>query len=690
MSVFNQSRGGVIQIGFAIVFIIMLLQLTNLQLFSSKYKLAAESNAFYRKVVYPDRGIIFDRKRKAVLENIISYDLIVTPAETKGTDTAFLCQILNIDTATYKKRIRELIFKNTSVKPSVFEPLLSKELYAKLYENMYKFPGFVINERSIRSYPFNAAGHVLGYIGEVDTHFLKKHKDEGYEMGDYAGRSGLELTYEKVLMGQRGIKRYVRDNRGRIQGAWENGAFDSTAIAGRNLYTSMDIEVQKLAEKLLTNKIGSVVAINPRTGGIIAMASGPSYDPNKLTGADRRKNFSKMFLDTAKPLFNRAVLGEYPPGSTFKPLGALIALDLKVVTPSFGVACCGRYFACNISVNCEHKDCHHSYNLRSSLANSCNSYFSRIYQMALEKPTFKNQREGYQRWKEYVNAFGIGVKLKLDLPSEYDGNIQDTSRYDKDFGNKRWGSCFNLTLGIGQDRMLATPLQLANAMCVVANKGYSYSPHFVDSIENENEEDKERMKRYRTKHQVVNISDSSFEAVHDGMQDVTEFGTATNARIPGINMCAKTGTAQNSHGKNHSLFVAFAPRENPKIAIAVVVENAGFGSVWAAPIASLMIEQYLNDSLRTERIVETERISKADLIPSALKEWYRRKDSARLSRIQEIQEAQFEKEKRDVPKSTFTEEGEGNTKRPKGDSTPIWNKPTAIKPDNKNRRISRP
>ncbi|TXT34306.1 MAG: penicillin-binding protein 2 [Chitinophagaceae bacterium] len=288
MSVFNQSRGRVIQIIFTAVFLIITFQLINLQLFSSKYKLAAENNAIYRKIIYPDRGIIFDRKKKALLENTISFDLMVTPAESKGTDTLALCNLIGIDTAEYKHRMREAIFKNTSVKPSVFEPLLGPELYAKLNENMYKFPGFVLSERSVRTYPYNTAGQLLGYIAEVDTSFLRKHKEEGYEMGDYAGMNGLERTYEQVLMGQRGIKRFIRDNKSRIQGPYENGTFDTVAIAGRNLFTSIDVEVQQLAEKLLQNKIGSAVAINPRTGGIIAMVSSPSYNPNVLTGNARK------------------------------------------------------------------------------------------------------------------------------------------------------------------------------------------------------------------------------------------------------------------------------------------------------------------------------------------------------------------------------------------------------------------
>ncbi|MBX9734473.1 MAG: penicillin-binding protein 2 [Chitinophagaceae bacterium] len=637
MSVFNQSRSRVIQIIISAVFLIITLQLINLQLFSSKYKLAAENNAIYRKIIYPDRGIIFDRSRKPLLENIISYDLVVTPSEAKTTDTLALCALLNIDTAEYKKRMREAIFKNTSVKPSVFEPLLSTEMFARLSENMYKFPGFVLSERSVRNYPYNTAAQLLGYIAEVDTSFLRKHKDEGYEMGDYAGMNGLERTYEKVLMGQRGIKRFIRDNKSRIQGPYENGLFDTVAIAGRNLFTSIDVDVQQLAEQLLQNKIGSAVAINPRTGGIIAMVSSPTYNPNVLTGNARRKNWGRMVMDTAKPMYNRAIKGQYPPGSTFKPLGALVALDEGLITPSYGVGCGGGYAGCgSVYVRCEHKNPGHAANLRLALANSCNSYFSDVFRKAIDNRKYGNATKGYLKWKEYMNSFGLGRRLDVDLPSEDKASIPDTARYNKDFGGKgRWNSCSILTLGIGQDRMTATPLQLANLMCIIANKGYYYTPHFVDSIEREDTEDKEMLKKYRTKHIVTHISDSAYKAVHDGMHDVTVYGTASAINIPGVEYCAKTGTAQNPHGKNHSLFVAFAPKNNPRIAVAVVVENGGYGSVAAGPIAGFIMEKYLNDTISSAGLPEVERVTKINLIPAAIKQWYYRKDSIRAAKLAE-------------------------------------------------------
>jgi penicillin-binding protein 2 len=620
---YNSNRGGIIQIIIGVIFFFIIAQLISLQIFSSKYVLAANNNAIFRKIIYPDRGIIYDRKKRALLENTISYDLVVIPNEAKGVDTATLCAILKIDKAAYTKRMVEVIVKNSRVKIGVFEPFLSAELYAQLTENLYRFPGFSLSERSIRSYPYNTAAHVLGYVAEVDVNFLQKHGEEGYEMGDYAGMTGLEKQYESILMGQRGVKRYLRDNKGKIQGAFEKGQFDTLAIAGRNLYTSMDVEVQQLAEKLLQHKIGSVVALNPKTGSVIAMASSPGYNPNLLTGNQRRKTIGRLLTDTARPIYNRAIKGQYPPGSTFKPLGALIALDEGLITPSFGYNCFGLYTSCGDPRKCEHHNAGHAANLQLALANSCNSYFLQVFRMAIDNPKYHNAKLGYLKWKEYMNSFGLGRKLGIDLPSENRANIPDTAQYNKDFGGaKYWNSCYMLTLGIGQDRMTSTPLQLANAMAFIANKGYYYTPHFIDSVEEEDDRDKELLVNFRTKQEVTKIPTEYFDIIKEGMHGVTVFGTAAFIKVPGHEFCAKTGTAQNPHGKNHSLFVCFAPKDNPTIAVAVVVENAGFGATWAGPIAGLVMEKYLNDTLTKESKTKVDYLSNVDLMPAAIKQWY--------------------------------------------------------------------
>ncbi|MEN9702319.1 MAG: penicillin-binding protein 2 [Bacteroidota bacterium] len=636
MALYNSNRGGIIQIIIGFVFVIIIGQLVSLQIFSNKYKLAADNNAIFRKIIYPDRGIIYDRKRRALLENSISYDLVVIPNEAKGVDTSALCSILRIDKDEFNKRMIEVIVKNSRVKAGVFEPFLSPELYAQLTENLYRFPGFSLSERSIRTYPYNTAAHVLGYVAEVDVNFLQKHEDEGYEMGDYAGMTGLEKQYENVLMGQRGVKRFLRDNKGKIQGAFEKGQFDTLAVAGRNLYTSMDVEVQQLAEKLLQHKIGSAVVINPKTGGVIAMASSPGYNPNLLTGNQRRRTIGSLLTDTARPIYNRAIKGQYPPGSTFKPMGALIALDEGLISPSFGYNCFGLYTSCGDPRKCEHHNAGHAANLQLALANSCNSYFLQVFRMAIDNPKYHNAKEGYLKWKEYVNSFGLGRKLGIDLPSENKASIPDTAQYNKDFGNpKFWNSCYMLTLGIGQDRMTATPLQLANAMALIANEGFYYTPHFVDSLEDEDEDDKAVLAKFRTKQEVTKISGDIFKIIKEGMHDVTVYGTAAGIKVPGHEYCAKTGTAQNPHGKNHSLFVCFAPKDNPKVAVAVVVENAGFGATWAGPIGGLLMEKYLNDTLTAESKTKTDYLANVDLMPQSIKDWYvRNNKTERLTPIE--------------------------------------------------------
>ncbi|MDX1938358.1 MAG: penicillin-binding protein 2 [Flavihumibacter sp.] len=637
MSVFNQSRSTVIRLIFIGLFVIILAQLINLQLISGKYKQAAMDNAVYPKVVYPNRGIIYDRKNRAILNNSIMYDLVVVPSQArKDVDTMALCRILEIDTAEYRKRMVESIFKNTAVRPSVFEDLLSAEMYARLDENLWKFPGFDLVPRPVRVYPFKAGANLLGYIGEADSGVIKRSKGF-YRMGDYVGLSGMEAYYEKVLMGQRGVNYMIKDNKNRLVGNWENGMYDTAAIAGRDLKTYIDVEVQQLAEKLLQNKVGAIVAIEPKTGGIIAMASGPVFDPNLLTGSERQKNFNKLFLDVSSPLLNRAIKGQYPPGSTFKPLGGLIALDEGLITPSFGYGCGGRYGACGIGKPaCTHSNAGHAANLRLATANSCNSYFTHVYRMAVDNPKYGGVKKGYEHWREYMTAFGLGHRIGIDLPSEDKGNIPDTALYNKVYRGA-WSSCTNLTLGIGQDMMLATPVQLANATCIIANKGYYYTPHFVEKINGETKEDT-ILNAFRKRHNVLTqISDTAYEAIISGMQDVVDIGTARIARVEGISMCAKTGTAQNFKvidGKRtelneNSMFICFAPRENPKIAVAVVVENAGYGATWAGRMASLLVEKFITDSLTTERKKLADEIANKNLMPGYLVREQYKQDSIR-------------------------------------------------------------
>jgi penicillin-binding protein 2 len=658
MPAFNQSRQSFIRILFLVSFIVLILRLLFLQLGSRKYDLLALDNAVSKKIIYPDRGIIFDRNGKSILENTLTYDLMINPTQLKGMDTLGMCKILNINLDGFKERVIGAIIKNGRYRPSVFEASLSVETFVQLQENIFRFePGFFLQERPIRSYPFKAAAHILGYVGEVDSTILKR-TNYYYQMGDYMGLSGLERNYEPILMGQRGVRYQIKDNKNRIVGSYEKGLYDSVAIAGRNLNTYLDIDVQVLAERLLKNKLGAIVAIEPQTGGIIAMASGPTYDPNLLTGSQRRNNFSWMLRDTARPLFNRAIKGQYPPGSTIKPIGALIALDEGVITPEFGIGCGGAYFGCKRPIKCTHDNPGHAANLRLALANSCNSYFSHIYRLSVDNPRLNGTVNGYLKWKQYMNSFGMGVKLGIDLPSEDRGLIVDTSFYNRLY-NRSWSSCTNVFLGIGQGEMQATPLQMANLMCVIANKGYYYTPHFVKSIEAQTEEDTV-LNAFQKKHQVTKIPAEIYDIVQMAMQDVTESGSGRIARIEGISVASKTGTAENYgiiYGKreklkDHSWFVCFAPRENPKIAVAVIVENAGFGATWAGPMAGLIMEKFLKDTLSESRWKEVERIESQEIILPIVKFKRNRLDSLKRERLRKqqirvIAENPVEKNQRD-------------------------------------------
>ncbi len=637
MSVFNQSRGGVIQIIFGAVFIVILGQLINLQVFSSKYKMAAENNAIYRKIIYPDRGIIYDRKRKGILENMITFDLIVTPSEAKGIDTTAFCNLLGIDTADYRKRIRDLIIKNTSVKPSVFEALLTPEMYAKFNENMYRFPGFFLSERSTRNYPFSSAGNVLGYLGEVDTTFLRKHKDEGYELGDYTGMTGLERTYEKVLMGQRGVQRFLRDNKNRLQGGFENGRYDTTAVAGNNIHLSLDIELQELGEELMKDKVGSIVAIDPKTGGILCMVSAPTYNPNYLTGNQRKKHFSELLLDPRSPLLNRTIGTYYSPGSTFKTFVGIVGMSEGAINDRMVVSCPGAYYGCGRRMGCH---AHGTFTLKPAISVSCNSYFAVTYRRIIDNDKYPTKDSAINRINQYAYSFGLGKRLGVDMPSEKRGNVPTPKDIIKTFGTK-WQSCNIISNSIGQGEVLTTLTQLANMMAVIANKGHFYTPHLVDSIEGGDENN--FLAPYRIKHNTIDIADSIFEEVHDGMEGTMNAGgTGYASRVEGITICGKTGTVENAYRgvkqEDHAFFGGFAPRKNPRIAIAVICENAGFGATTAAPIASLLIEKYLKDSITgKDRKDLMDRTIKTKKIPRLMQQALNKQDSIRLVKLASLE-----------------------------------------------------
>ena len=607
MSIAANQRPYILRFIFIGMAIIMLLKLLFLQVFEDKYKVMANDIAIYRKIVYPPRGVIKDRKGKVMCFNEVIYDLSMTAGEVPKTlDTLQLCRMLGIDANNYHAMHERAKWMNGPKRPGTFLSQLTKEQTARFQERFSEFPGFQLVERNIRTYPKPIAGTILGYIGEVSPGMLKRDRFNSYQQGDYVGLNGLELTYEEVLRGERGVYYFEKDNYNRPRDRYMKGKMDTVAIAGRDLQLYIDAELQEYGEKLLANKLGSVVAIDPSTGGILAMVSGPSYDPNLLRGSDRAKNFAKLLNESTKPLFNRAMQGFYNPGSTQKPLTALIALDVGVITPDYGFPCGGGYYNCGKRVGCTHSGGGHASNLRKALANSCNSYFCHVYRLSVDAAKFGNVKIGLHNWYEHMSNFGFGHPLGVDLPYEKGGTLFDVQDYDKMY-NKVWNSCTNLYIGMGQGEIAATPLQMANALCIIANHGFYYIPHLVKSVAgNPNDS---MLRPYLEKKVVTHISDAAFETVGLGMMDVVTGGTGKVAQIPGIEVCAKTGTVENSAAirgvavkmQNHSMFVAFAPRVNPKIAIAVTVENAGYGATWAGPIASLMIEKYLTDSIPARR-----------------------------------------------------------------------------------------
>ncbi len=618
------------------MFVVIIARLFILQVVTSKYKIMADDQGKFRKVIYPDRGVVYDRHKKIMLQNTTIYDLMVAPNKLKGIDTVALCRILNLDSAQFNKKVVDLIVKNGRSRPSVFEALLSDSKMAMLNEAMYKFaPAFYLQERSVRSYPFAAAANVLGYTAEVDTNFLKRHKDEGYVSGDYAGMTGIERSYEKVLMGVRGIEYWKRDNKNRLTEKLENGKFDTAAIAGQSMHTSIDIELQELGEKLMQNKLGAIVAVDPRTGGILAMVSAPTYQPKYLTGSERRKHFSQLFLNPALPLLNRTVSATYSPGSTFKTLQALVGLHEGVMNTKFRVSCSGAFYGCGTGRPMKCLDVG-TFDLRSAITISDNTYFATVMQKVINNPKFPNIDSSLASWDRYMYAFGLGHKLGIDVPSEKRGNIPTPAHFNKAYGEGKWNYCNFRSVSIGQGEVDVTPLQVANEMAYIANKGWYKIPHVVDSIEGG---DKFNMlSNFQNKHNAIDIPDSVFEAVHDGMQGVVDRGTGMAAKVEGIAICGKTGTVENYFRgvkqPNHAFFCGFAPRDNPRIAIMCVVENSGrFGGTYAAPIVGLMIEKYLKDSITGKvRLERLEQLANLNLIPARIAIETKRQDSARHSK----------------------------------------------------------
>lgn len=591
-----------------LVVIIFLIRLFNLQVSDSTYKENAESNAFFRKVLYPARGLVYDRNGRLVVLNRPAYDVMLIPKDVGNNfDTLGLCKVLNITREELMRYWKDM--KNPRKNPgySAYTPQklmshLSQEDYGRLQEKLYLFPGFYVQKRNVREYATHAAANILGNIREVNAADVER--DRYYRSGDYTGDLGIEKSYEKQLRGVKGVEILMKDALGRIKGKYEEGIHDMAPVSGRDLTLSIDMELQEYGERLMQGKIGAIVAIEPNTGEILCMVSAPTYDPSLLVGSERGRNYGKLSNDDLKPLFDRALQGAYPPGSTFKPTQGLIFLQEGTITPSTMYPCYHGYVN-GLRVGC------HSHGspiaLKPAIATSCNAYFCWGFKNFVDKrgstPTMQ-----FEKWKNYMVEMGYGYRLGVDLPSESRGFIPNPEFYSKSFRGRNWSANSIISVSIGQGEVLATPLQIANLATTIANRGWYYTPHVVKEISDTVIDSKYREKR------KPSIRQEYYEQIAEGMRMAVTGGTCRLASLPGIEVCGKTGTAQNPHGKDHSAFMGFAPYHEPKIAVAVYVENAGFGATYGVPIGSLIIEKYLKGTIAPERKYLEERMLNSNTI----------------------------------------------------------------------------
>ena len=567
---------------FIAVGVAFLLKLFSLQVLDRHYKQLADNNALRFLTQYPARGKVYDRNGKLLVYNEAVYDLMVIPKQARDIDTTLFCNLLDITKESYIERITKA--RNFSpVKSSLFLSQISKEDYAHIVEVLYKFPGFYFQTRTLRHYPSAIAAHTLGYIGEISQSELDK--DPYYRAGDYVGKSGLEKSYEKELRGVKGLKVVTVDVHNREMGSFMDGELDEEPQPGKDIYLGLDADLQAYGESLMHGKIGSIVAIEPETGQILAFVSSPSYDPNLLVGRERGKNYLTLQEDPMKPLINRAINGTYPPGSTFKTVVGLIALQSGSIVPGTRFHCAGPG---SMPIKCTH---HHgsSPDFANAIMNSCNPYFYESFKATINNPKFGNIKNGYQYWKDMTYNMGLGHRFDTDIPYELSGNIPTREYYDRMYGGQ-WNSVTIRSLGIGQGEVLLTPLQLANIAATIANEGYYYPPHLIKCF-GDTTAIPEPM---RTK-VATGVEQRHYKTMKAGLRTVFSgpAGTARRYEMADIPQCGKTGTAQNPHGNHHSLFIAFAPADHPKIALSIIIENGGYGATWAAPIASLMIEKYI-------------------------------------------------------------------------------------------------
>ena len=591
-----QNRGTVIAVVMVAVVLVYIVKLFSLQIIEDKYKKGADSNAFLKRTIFPPRGLIYDRNDTLLVYNKPAYDIGFIPREIENLDTLSLCKDLNITKEDFDNRMADI--KNRDKNPAysaftmqTFMTQLEINDIAAFQQSLYKYSGFFIQNRTLREYRFSVGGHVFGSIGEVTPGMIEN--DDFYVPGDYAGRDGLENSYEKELRGEKGYEILLRDARGRIVGRYHDGEDDIEPRAGLDLKTTIDINLQMLGEKLLSGKVGSVVAIEPATGEILAMVSNPTFSPSLLVGRERSKNYNMLLNDPLKPLYNRSTQATYSPGSTFKVFQAAVGLELGGINPSTRFYCSGRGSS---PIRCTHSH-GSSITFLNAIEQSCNPYFWHTFRATVERYGYGENnskfKTAYDEWREATMLFGFGQRFEdSDVYQQSSGNIPTDVYYDKLFGETGWRAMTIRSLSIGQGEILVTPLQLASATAAIANRGYYIAPHLnkADSM--------------LTRRHDVGVSKEHLDLVDEGMWRVTTYGTGRHHKIPDVITCGKTGTVQNNRGKDHAFYIGYAPRENPKIVIACVIENSGFGATWAAPVASLMMEQYLTGKMTRQGMVE--------------------------------------------------------------------------------------
>ena len=604
------NRKNKLLIGLGTTALILISKLFVIQIIDDKYKLDADNNSMVYSIIYPTRGIIHDRNGRILVGNKVAYDLLVTPREVEAFDTLGLAKVLDVDPDVIREKMAEYrkYRRRIGWQTVVMMKQIPQETYMKFAEVAYRFPGFRGQARSIREYPYNAGGNLLGYVSEVDANYLKRHPEE-YKAGDYAGMTGIEAAREKELRGEKGYTIWLRNSRNRIESRYKDGEMDKEAIPGKDITTTIDAELQHYGQLLMQNKVGSLVAIEPSTGEILTMVSSPGIDVDML--ANIGQHYGEISSNPYKPMFNRAVQAPYPPGSVFKLVNGLIGLEEGVVTPGTHYPCSMGYHFGRNKLGCHaHKS---PIDFEESIMMSCNAYYCYILRDLLENKKYSTIGVAMDRWQEYVKSFGFGQKLGSDFPSELGGFIPGSGYYNKVYGKGGWKATTVISLSIGQGEIGTTPLHMANLCATIANRGFYYIPHIIKDSENVRIEEK-----YKERHYTM-VDTTHFPKVIGGMYRAVNSGfgsggTASIAAVKGLDICGKTGTAQNPHGSDHSVFICFAPKDNPKIAVAAYVENGGFGATYAAPIASLLTEMYLNKEISEDRKYLEDRMMNSNLM----------------------------------------------------------------------------